>query len=159
MSFKELFVEATETLDCQKIEKSFKKYFPKGFFKCKRQKSFGGNEVYYYKFGMIGNERDQSHGIIDNDPIYHGGVIFVNETPDGETYELSPSRGGLSVNPDDPRMAMKTIKTKMRKTKGDAKKIEKYFDTVFKRIYDLVKENQDNFYWTGDPKVLDKYKV
>jgi hypothetical protein len=43
-------------------------------------------------------------------------------------------------------MAMGSIKTKFRKAKGDAKKMHRYFETGFKRLKDIVKENKDKIY-------------
>jgi hypothetical protein len=149
--FKELF-EGTENF-CKNLENEYKKYFPKGYFKCVKTTSLS-SDIYKYQFGMVGDEKDVASGIRQNDPMWHSGLIFINK----DNLELSPSQGGIAINPPEGSyLAMQKVKTKMRKTKGDHAKIEKYLKNFFKKLHGILKENQDNLYdSTGK---LDKYKV
>ena len=156
--FKELFKELSESSEdfCENLDKEFKKYFPNGFFYCKKQNSLSG-DIYKWSFGMIGNQKDLPNGIRQNDPMWHSGLIFIDKNGD---LELNPSSTGIMLNPaEGSRMAMDKIKTKMRKTKGSHEKIEKYLKNFFKKLHGLMKDNKDNIYQSAMGQNLEKYKV
>ena len=142
MTFKGMFLGESQDF-CQSIEKEFKKYFPKGFFQCNKKSGIDGKPMYTYSFGLIGNINDVPNKIRGNDPMFHSGLIYI----DGDTLELNPLQGGLHTNPEPGSyLAMGTVKTKMRKTKGDEAKIIKYFGNFFKKLRGIVDENKDNIY-------------
>jgi len=72
------------------------------------------------------------------------------------TYEAVNLTGSISTKPEEGSyMAMSRVKTPFRKTKGDAKKILKAFETFFPRLKKLVNDNRDNIYKVEEIK--DKY--
>ncbi len=141
--FKELFTEAENEDFCSNLEKEYRKYFPNGHFACNRQKALSG-EIYSIQFGMIKDLRDVSQKIRQNDPMWHQFLIFINSE---DSLELSPSSQGISIEPQEGSyLAMGRVKTKMRKTKGDHAKLEKYLKGYFKKLHGLMKDNQENIY-------------
>jgi len=150
--FKELFTESNEDF-CQNLDKEYKKYFPMGFFSCKKQKALSG-DIYNFYFGLIGNPSDVPNKIRQNDPMWHQFLIFIDKN-DSNKLELSPSVGGISIKPEEGSYkAMDRVKTKLRKTKGDHTKIEKYLKGWFKKLHGLMKDQKDNVYGDFPSKYL-----
>lgn len=128
-----------------------KKYFPNSYAASNFSKSMSLWSI-TFQFGLIGDKSDVPNGIRRNDPVDHLFNIYVTESG----YEVSALIGGLATNPEEGSyLAIRNVKTPFRKTKGDVKKIEKTFDTFFKRLKKLVDDNKDNIY--GVDKIKDKY--
>lgn len=137
--------KTTESFDGKEIadliEKSYRKYFPKGLFYSRKQ-SLGGSG-FTFTLGLIGDKKDVPNGIEHNDPMRH--VFMVNLK--GDDFEVTSNHGSLSTNPPKgSHMAMHNVKTKFRKVKGDEKKIVVGMDRFFSRLKSLVKDNKDNIY-------------
>jgi len=137
--------ESVESFDGKEIadliEKSYRKYFPKGLF-YSRKKPLGGSG-FTFTLGLIGDKKDVPNGIEHNDPMRH--VFMVNLK--GDDFEVTSNHGSLSTNPPKgSHMAMHNVKTKFRKVKGDEKKIVVGMDRFFSRLKSLVKDNKDNIY-------------
>ena len=142
MTFKEMFLSETQNF-CQAIEREFRKYFPKGFFECSKKKGIDGKPMYSYSFGLIGDINDVPNRIRGNDPMFHSGLIFI----EGDQLELNPLQSSLYTKPEPGSyLAMGTIKTRMRKTKGDEAKLIKYFGNFFKKLRKIVDENKEDIY-------------
>lgn len=139
----------------KELEATFKKHFPNGYTSSSYSNSL--SETVFFSFGLIGDIEDCANRIRHNDPMLHKFCIFVRG--DG-LYEANLSMGALMVYPpEDSYLCMESVKTKFRKTKGDAKKLLKMYDRFFGRLVDIVKENADNIYGVRrneiDPKYLE----
>ncbi len=133
----------------KEIEKSFKKYFPKGFIDVSGEKDFAGKTI-TVQWGLVGDERYLPNKIRRNDPMYGVQVIFVR---DGGVYETSGGTHGLHLKPSkDSYLAMELLKHRLRKTKGDGQKMIKTFDNFFKKLAQMVKENKDKIYGADNIK-------
>jgi|GEM_PF-1998746 len=131
--------EGVETANL--IEKSYRKYFPKGMFYSKKL-ALGGSG-FSFTIGLIGDKKDLPNGIEHNDPMRH---VFMVNSRDG-VFEVTSPSGNLSVNPPEKSfMAMGSVKTKFRKLKGDEKKIVAGMDRFFSKLKNTVKDNKDNIY-------------
>ena len=138
-----------------RVEKLFKKDFPNGYFQGYAKKGLGDPHI-VIRFGLIENLTDVSNTIRENDPMYHTVMMHSNGDFEGSNIELNPLQGGLYTNPEEGSyMAMKSVKTKMRKGKGNLAKHEKMFKTFFPRLKGIVKDNKDNIY--GYEKIDKKY--
>lgn len=123
------------------IEKSYRKYFPKGMFYSGKKHLGGGG--FNFTLGLIGDKKDYPNGIEHNDPMRHTFGVTVK----GDGFEVTQSSGSLSVNPPEKSfMAMSSVKTKFRKVVGDEKKIVAGMDRFFSRLKSIVNDNKDNIY-------------
>jgi hypothetical protein len=143
-SYKEYFTEAKIESDedlIKSIESNFKKHFPNGWIITGINKGLGG--YLGINMGIIGNRSELPSKILDNDPVHHKFIIHKEKGG----YSAEVLVGGISINPPkDSYLAMGNVKTKWRKTKGDTTKINKAFDTFFKRLKALVKEHESDIY-------------
>ena len=138
----------------QRTEDNFLKNFKNGFIKSRMYKGIGGTNLITFDFGLIANLNDVSHRIRENDPMYHSVMIHCGDLY--EKNEMEALQSGISTNPPEGSYyAMTSVKTKLRKTKGDLKKLEKTLNTFFGRLKILMKDNQGNLY----ADVEDKYFV
>ena len=115
------------------------------------RQGLGGSYLFAVQFGLIGDTKELTSGIAMNDPVDHKWLVWVN----GDNYEVESLRSGISINPIEKFYAMSTVKTKFRKTKGDANKITKAFVRFSDRLVDLIKENEAEIYQRD--KYSDKY--
>lgn len=126
----------------KEIEDNFKSYFPNGYVRTHYSNKI--SEVIYVSIGLIGDIDYVTNNIRDNDPMLHKFCVFVNS--DG-TYEAQNSMGALMIKPDpDSHLAMESVKTPWRKTKGDAAKIKKAYDKFFSRLIKIVDDEKENIY-------------
>jgi len=133
------------------IDKSFKKYFPNGWSRIRPGTGISSDSI-SVNIGLIGKDADVPNGIRQNDPMLHTWLLF----PDANGYSAEMGQGSIMLNPPEGSyLAMSPLKTKWRKTKGDAKKMVKTFDSFFKKLKDMVKKNQANIF--GRNELNDKY--
>ena len=133
------------------ISKAFSKYFPHGWKIVRQGNGLSADSIHVY-IGLVGDTTELPSGIRENDPMFHSWILF----PDKKGWSAESSQGSLAINPPEGSyLAMGSVKTKWRKTKGDNNKMVKTFDTFFKRLKALVKENESNIY--GRNKLKDKY--
>lgn len=132
------------------IESAFLSKFPNCFLQVQESKGFGHS--IFVNFGLVLNKAELPSGIRDNDPVSHKFMIYIEKTG----FEAITLTGGIAVNPPAGSYnAMGFVKTPFRKTKGDAKKIIKAFETFVPRLKQLVKDNEANIY--GRDKLKDVY--
>ncbi len=139
-----------------RVEKSFKKEFPNGFFRGYAKLGLGEPHISIV-FGLIEEQKDTSNSIRQNDPMYHSVMIHSNGDFEADNLELSSLQGGLNTNPEEGSyMAMKNVKTGLRNMKkGSLAKMEKSLDSFFKKLKKIVKDNKENIY--GYDKIDKKY--
>ena len=119
------------------IESSFYKNFPYGWMKTR---SIMGSPS--FSFGLIGNKSELANGILDNDPMHHKFVIHG----DINGWDAHNVMGSIQVNPKEKHLAMSSIKTKFRKTKGNSKKLGMTFEKWFVKLKALVKQHESEIY-------------
>ena len=147
---KELQAEMQDSLD--RIEKSYKKVFPNGYFNIGITGSFD-KPYMYIKFGLIDNINDVANKIRQNDPMYSS--MIGHDISPTEKFTIEMLQAGLSLNPKaGSYLAMDRVKTSMRKSSGTIEKLEKTLATYFKKLGGIVKDNQDNIYGDVNPKYL-----
>lgn len=124
------------------IRSSFKKYFPHGYINIGKGAGISKGTI-HLAIGLIDDVNKLSSGIRENDPMIHKFIIF----PEANGFSAELSYGNLSVNPPEGSyLAMGRVKTNWRKTRGDAKKIAKAYDTFFGRLKKIVKDNEADVY-------------
>lgn len=132
-----------------RVETSFKKYFPMGHIQTDIDKSF-----LTIRIGLIGDIDRVTNRIRENDPMRHVFIIHIHS--DG-MYEAVCLSGGLAVKPRQLYWAMSILKTPWRKKTADAEKVFKAFDTFFGKLYSMVVEEGENIY--GYDKIADLVNV
>lgn len=141
-----------ETL-VEKLEVSFRKYFPNGGFVSKKQ-SLGGAGISVAV--SLTPKEDWPNGIIHNDPMYT--IFSVTEISD-DLIEVELTHGGrLTVNPPEDKKvmyAMVPLKIPFRKLKGSQEKVVAGLDAYFKKMKSAVLENGSEIY--GRSRIPDKY--
>ncbi|KFZ25651.1 MAG: hypothetical protein KQ78_02144 [Candidatus Izimaplasma bacterium HR2] len=120
------------------IKNVFEKHFSNGWFNLRKISS----DSIGFSFGIIGDKKELSSGILDNDPVHHKFMIRKEEMG----WEVKNLFGSIAINPKEKYMAMSSVKTKFRKTKGDTKKIISTFDKWFVKLKSLIKDNEENIY-------------
>ena len=129
------------------IKMVFNKYFPNGWINIIKMFT----DDIGFSFGIIGDKKELSSGILDNDPVHH--KFLISHIPDG--WEMIKVMGYISINPEDQFMAMSLVKTKFRKTKGNTKKIISTFDKFLKNLKIMIKDNEENIFQRS--KYSDKF--
>lgn len=148
--FKNIITESMSNDEfMDKLESSFKKYFPNGWANIRRV-SIIGSPIIKFEFGLV-DRNELTSKILMNDPAYH--LFLIDGEPDG--YEAKLSIGSISVNTDKQHLVMDSIKSPWRKSKGDATKLLKTYNTFFTRLKKLVKDNENEIY--DRKKYSDKY--
>jgi len=123
------------------IKASFYEQFPNGYFRIGMNKGLSEYTI-GLSIGLVGDIKDVTSRIRDNDPMYHTFLIF---TKDGElSAELC--HGSLKVKPTNRMYAMESVRTKFRKTKGGQSKILKMYTKWFVNLKAIVTEQGDNIY-------------
>ncbi len=137
------------------VEASFKKHFPNGYIKFQYKKGFSDDKYISGVFGMIGNLRDNSNGIPENDKMRHTVMMFENK--DG-TYSFK-GNGKVYINPAEGSYnAMDSIKTKLgNNSKITLEKAAQKLNKFFKKLSGIMQENKDNIY--GAETIDKKYMV
>lgn len=153
-SFKD-YINEEANPDFEKIrdaaEKAFKKEFPNGWISSNIGRLIDSYSL-VIDLGVVSDHSQLTSRIVRNDPVYHKFMI----TDEGKHFEARNLIGDISINPPEGSyLAMGRVKTKFRKTKGDADKIIKTFDVFFGRLKKLVKDNEANIY--GRKEYSDKY--
>lgn len=139
----------------EKVQESFLKHFPNGYVKIVTDKGLVKGAITAW-FGMIGNTKDNTNGIAENDKMRHSFVMFPNK--DLSAYEFKGS-GRIYINPEEgSHMAMSSIKTGMGNNSSITLdkaliKMEKFFS----KLSGLMKDNVDNIY--GVDKIDKKYLI
>lgn len=135
----------------EQLQNVYMKHFPKGRIIVRKQAL--GDEGFYVTTFLIGEQKDQSNGIWDNDPLLH---TFGFEGIGNDQFEFTRLRGRLSVNPPEgSHLAMSSLKIAFRKTKGDAKKVVTNFEKYVQKMKKLVKDSGDDVY--GRDRYDNKY--
>lgn len=125
----------------------FNKYFPNGWIFQQKISS----DTISFSFGIIGDKKELSSGILDNDPVHHKFIIRKEKMG----WEVENLIGSIAINPTEQSSAISSVKTKFRKTKGNTKKIINTFDRWFGKLKSLIKDNEENIYQRS--KYSDKY--
>lgn len=126
----------------QKLEETFKKHFPNGFFKATKSALFDEkNPTMFYSIGLIGKEEHCSFRIRENDPAY---TIF---RLDGLTLDTITGTG-LYCNPEKgSHYAMDRRKIPFRKTtKKNYDDLLKSMDKYFEKMHQFIQENKKDVY-------------
>lgn len=161
MSFREIIEESMIENDINfdefksSIEKTFKKHFPNGLIDIIERKSLGGDNNHFIVYmGLIGNVRDNTSGIAENDPMRHTAFIYPNS--DGKSYSFQ-GEGKIYTKPaPDSYYAMDSVRTKFgNKSKITLKKSAEHINKFIPRLASLAKENIEKIY--GIEKVDKKY--
>ena len=116
----------------------FKKYFPNGWIIWRKISS----NTISFSLGIIGDKKELSSGILDNDPVHHKFIIRKEKMG----WEVENLIGSIAINPIEQYLVMSSVKTKFRKTKGNTKKIINTFDRWFGKLKSLIKDNEENIY-------------
>lgn len=159
MTFKDLILEKELTPQefIEKVEKAFKKHFPNGFVRFEERNSFGNDGKYISgTFGMIGNPRDNTNGIPENDKMRH--TVVMHNSGDNYTYQFKGA-GKIYIQPlEGSYNAMDSIKTKLgNNTKITLDKAYIKLEKFFKKLSDLMKEHKNEIY--GVENINPKYLV
>jgi len=149
--YKELYSEPL-----QKLKDSVKQIFPNAKFSAEVYQGFGSPTL-STSFYLISEREDQSHNIVDNDPVVTKFIAHlpkVHPTKDIK-FKLELLRGGLYLEPSEGSyLAMERLKIPFRKSTGtidkQVDKLVKYFEVVGKTIL----ENKDSIY---KKDIKDKY--
>tara|TARA_R110000772_G_scaffold57747_5_gene130655 strand:- start:916 stop:1416 length:501 start_codon:yes stop_codon:yes gene_type:complete len=149
--YKELYSEPL-----QKLKDSVEQIFPNAKFSAEVYQGFGSPTL-STSFYLISEREDQSHNIVDNDPVVTKFIAHlpkVHPTKDIK-FKLELLRGGLYLEPSEGSyFAMERLKIPFRKSTGtidkQIDKLVKYFKVVGKTIL----ENKDSIY---KKDIKDKY--
>ena len=149
--YKELYSEPL-----QKLKDSVKQIFPNAKFSAEVYQGFGSPTL-STSFYLISEREDQSHNIVDNDPVVTKFIAHlpkVHPTKDIK-FKLELLRGGLYLEPSEGSyLAMERLRIPFRKSTGtidkQVDKLVKYFEVVGKTIL----ENKDSIY---KKDIKDKY--
>jgi hypothetical protein len=149
--YKELYSEPL-----QKLKDSVEQIFPNAKFSAEVYQGFGSPTL-STSFYLISEREDQSHNIVDNDPVVTKFIAHlpkVHPTKDIK-FKLELLRGGLYLEPSEGSyLAMERLKIPFRKSTGtidkQIDKLVKYFKVVGKTIL----ENKDSIY---KKDIKDKY--
>jgi len=150
--YKDLYAAPLERLK-GKIEK----IFPNAKFDAAVYSGLGSPTL-STSFYLISDKKDQSHGIVDNDPVVTKFIAHLPEVhPTKDTkFKLELLMGGLYIEPQphESYLAMSRIKLPYRKSTGtidnQVDKLVKYFKGVGQTILD----NKDKLY---KKDIKDKY--
>lgn len=141
----------------ESIESAFKKHFPNGYVEVKQSKSFGSDADYInILMGMIGNPKDNTNGIIQNDKMRHTILLYPNK--DGNSYSFKGDGRIYIKKLAGSSNSMDSIKTNI----GNATSItlKKAQDKILKfipKLADLMKENIENI--AGVDQIDKKYLI
>jgi hypothetical protein len=130
----------------QKLEQSFKKYFPHGYFYISKSALFDeNNPTYFYRIGLIGETKDCSMHIRENDPM--NSIFELNgltiDTITGVGLYCTPDKS----NPKEKYNAMSFRKAGFRKaTKKNLEEVLNYMDKFFMKLRQFVDENGKDIY-------------
>lgn len=135
----------------EQIEKDFYKVFPNGFINIGIERVVGSPYL-YIGFGLIGDKKDQSHGIVENDPMHHKMIghfasnDYYAEHSIDEKIELESLISGIMVEPTEKYLAMSRVKTSFRKSTAPIAKQVPKLKKYFSEIGQLVLDNKDKLY-------------
>lgn len=136
------------------IETDFKTIFPNGYFKAIAGHGLAGDQI-MIDLGLIGNLEDVPNKIRHNDPMHHRFIVFIDHHNQTQPLSIESLISGLSLYPEpESFLAMDTIKTGFRKTKGDNGKIAKTLNNFFLKLKKMVDENKTTIY---GHETLEKY--
>lgn len=160
-TFKKI-LEAKEDITFEKfnakVTSAFKKHFPNGFIQINQRKSFGDNGDYFVvRFGMIGNPRDNSNGIPENDKMGH----TVTIQPNGDGSYVFKSSGRVYTEPKEGSYnAMDSIKTKLgNKSKVTIDKASDVLVKFFPKLSKIMQDNKDIIFGVKQNDIKDKYLI
>lgn len=136
------------------VESSFKKHFPNGYIDVDLNANILSDKQYIRGLiGMIGNPKDNTNSIIQNDKMRHTFSMWaLNDTEwsfegNGKIY-ITPAEGSYN--------AMDSIKTGLgNNSKINLAKAEIKLAKFFRKLSDLMKENKDKIY--GAESIDKKY--
>jgi len=158
-SFTDILIESTEQDEVviginnfiKQVEKDFHSHFPNGYINI-NYGTGGLTEHISGTFGMIGNLKDNTHGIAGNDKMKHGFIMFpVNKERTLWSFKVSGSSCIYIKPAPDSYNAMDRIKTKLgNNSKITLDKAEVKFRKFFKKLSDLMKENKQNIFGVED---------
>jgi len=123
------------------IKTNFLEQFPNGYCSIGMSKGLCENTI-RLSIGIVGDIKDVTSQIRENDPMYHTFLIF---TKDG-ALSAELCHGRLSVKTTNPFYAMESVKTKFRKTSGNEDKISKMYAKWFVNLKAIVTQQGDNIY-------------
>lgn len=148
-------LEATRELFApyiEQIKKDFYEVFPRGFINAGIRQSIGSPHL-YIGFGLIGDIKDQSHRIVENDPMHHKMIGFFSDSDYyaepglDDKIELTSLISGIMIEPPkDSYLAMGRVKTPFRKSTMSIEKQVPKLKKYFSKIGQLVLDNKDNLY-------------
>jgi hypothetical protein len=149
--YKELYSEPLK-----KLKEGVQGIFPNAKFSAEVYAGFGYPTL-STSFYLISEREDQSHNIVDNDPVVTKFIAHlprIHPTKDTK-FKLELMRGGLYLEPSEGSyLAMERLKIPFRKSTGaidkQVDKLVKYFEVVGKTIL----ENKDGLY---KKDIKDKY--
>jgi hypothetical protein len=157
-TFKDYINESTMTVDefIDSVTNKFHKHFPNGFINLKYSEKFSVSIS--GTFGMIGDIKDQSNKIVQNDKMYHAFIMFLEDEEKG-IWSFKTSSSKIYINPaEDSYNAMDSVKTKMgNNSKLTLEKADKKMEKFFKKLSDLMEEHKDEIF--GVEKIDKKYLV
>jgi hypothetical protein len=134
----------------EKLEQTFKKYFPHGYFHTSKSALFDEDgPTFFYRIGLIGNTRDCSNNIRENDPMNSIFKIngFTIDNITGFGIYCTPDRN----NPKEKYLAMTRRKMNFRKTtKKNLEEVLKYMDKVFQSARQFINENAKDIYHVNE---------
>lgn len=126
------------------IEKIIKKYFPKSYVDVYFSKNLLPHITIVF---AIGQKKDWSNGIFENDPMSTKMMITGGFNDDGtlsgDPMEFEKIMGKLYLKSTDKFYAYDSVKLPVRKKKGDYNSILKAVDSSFAKMKQLVKSNLD----------------
>ena len=135
--------------DLQKLKDNYTSIFPNGKINA-RVYSGIGNPTLSVSFLLIGNNEDQSNGIVDNDPIITKFIAHLPciESPSKETkFKVERLVGDLSIRPPEGSyLAMGRVRLPYRKSTGDIGKQIQNLTKYFKKVGQTVIDNKYNLY-------------
>lgn len=135
----------------EKLEQTFKKYFPHGYFDIGKSALFDETSpTYFYRIGLIGSDKDVSNNIRENDPM---NAIFklhnlTIDTITGLGIYCTPNR----ENEAEKYNAMTRRKMKFfRKTKKKSlQDILIYMDKTFQKMREFINEHGKDIIHVSD---------
>jgi hypothetical protein len=134
----------------QKLELTYKKYFPHGYFFTSKSAMFEEkNPTYFYRIGLIGDTKDCSFNIRENDP---GNAIlklngFTIDTITGIGIYCTPDKS----KEEEKYLAMSYRKAGFRKaTKKSYEEVLIYMDKFFQKYRQFINDNAKDIYQVSE---------
>jgi len=146
--------EAQKFMDT--LKKDFHKHFPNGFIDITYDTTFSTSS-FTCTFDMVGNPKDNAHGITSNQIMKHGFYMTEIEGTDQWKFVVSSSWVYIKPSPDS-RNTMDRIKTKMgNNSKITLDKTNAKMAKFFKKLSGIMQDNIMNIY--GVENIKPKYLV